>query len=111
MDISIAQFTSNHHGEVVSKAAKKERSRRDGGPDTAPPRTVTLCPVQVEKKASGPLVPCVFFLFIRTLLTFFTFIFLPFLDLLPRHMEVPRLGVELQLQPPAYATATATLDP
>ena len=28
-----------------------------------------------------------------------------------RHMEVPRLGVELELQLPAYATATATPDP
>ena len=27
------------------------------------------------------------------------------------HMAVPRLGVELELQPPAYTTATATLDP
>jgi len=26
-------------------------------------------------------------------------------------MEVPRLGVELELQLPAYATAIATLDP
>ena len=26
-------------------------------------------------------------------------------------MEVPRLGVELELQLPAYTTATATLDP
>ena len=26
-------------------------------------------------------------------------------------MEVPRLGVELELQLPAYATATATVDP
>ena len=29
----------------------------------------------------------------------------------PGHMEVPRLGVSLELQPPAYTTATATLDP
>ena len=29
----------------------------------------------------------------------------------PQHMEVPRLGVELELQPPAYATAIATRDP
>ena len=28
----------------------------------------------------------------------------------PRHTEVPKLGVELQLQLPAYATATATPD-
>ena len=28
-----------------------------------------------------------------------------------RHMEVPRLGVQLELQLPAYATATATSDP
>ena len=34
-----------------------------------------------------------------------------FLGLHPRHMEVPRLGVELELQPLAYPTATAMLDP
>ena len=28
----------------------------------------------------------------------------------PGHVEVPRLGEELELQLPAYATATATLD-
>ena len=28
-----------------------------------------------------------------------------------RHMEVPRLGVQLELQLPAYTTATATLVP
>ena len=36
---------------------------------------------------------------------FFLFVFLPFLGPLPQHMEVPRLGVELELQLPAYATA------
>ena len=41
---------------------------------------------------------------------FFCLFFLPFLGL-SRHMEVPRLGVELELQPPAYARATATRDP
>ena len=34
-----------------------------------------------------------------------------FLGLHPWHMEVPRLGVKSELQLPAYATATATLDP
>ena len=34
-------------------------------------------------------------------------VFLPVLGLLLRHMEVPRPGVESQLSPPAYATATA----
>ena len=29
----------------------------------------------------------------------------------PWHMEVPSLGVELELQLPAYSTATALLDP
>ena len=29
----------------------------------------------------------------------------------PRYMEVPRLGVELEIQLPAYTTATATRDP
>ena len=34
--------------------------------------------------------------------------FFAFLGPHPRHMEFPRLGVELQLQLPAYTTATAT---
>ena len=34
-----------------------------------------------------------------------------FLGLHPWHMEVPRLGVKLKLQLPAYTTATATADP
>ena len=42
--------------------------------------------------------------FISFFLSFFFF----FLGLPPRHMEVPRLGVESELQLPAYATATAT---
>ena len=40
----------------------------------------------------------------------FLFFFLSFLGLLLRHMEVLRLGVELELQLLAYATATATPD-
>ena len=39
---------------------------------------------------------------------FFFFFFLRFLELLPWHMDVPRLGVELELQSLAYARATAT---
>ena len=42
---------------------------------------------------------------------FFFLVFLLFLGPLPRHMEVPRLGVESELQPPAYTRATATRDP
>ena len=34
-----------------------------------------------------------------------------FLGPYPQHMEVPRLGVESELQPLAYATAAATQDP
>ena len=36
--------------------------------------------------------------------------FLLFLGLHSQHMEVPRLGVKLELQLPAYTTATATQD-
>ena len=36
--------------------------------------------------------------------------FFVFLGPHPRHMEVPRLGVKVELQPPAYTTATATPD-
>ena len=41
---------------------------------------------------------------------FFFFLFC-FLGLHPQHMEVSRLGVELELQPPASTTATAAGDP
>ena len=41
-----------------------------------------------------------------TQLFFFSLSFV-FLGPHPRHMEVPRLGVESELQLPAYATATA----
>ena len=40
----------------------------------------------------------------------FNFLFV-FLGLHLQHMEVPRLAVDLELQPPAYATATAAQDP
>ena len=43
-------------------------------------------------------------------LCFFVFVFV-FLGPHPRHMEVPRLGVESELQVPAYTTATITPDP
>ena len=36
--------------------------------------------------------------------------FLPFLGPLSQHMEVPRQGVESELQLPAYTTATAAWD-
>ena len=46
-----------------------------------------------------------FVLFLILVIIFF------FLGPHPRQMEVPRLGVESDLQPPAYTTATATEDP
>ena len=39
----------------------------------------------------------------------FIFFFLIFLGPHPQHMEVPRLGVKLELQTQAYTTTTATL--
>ena len=47
------------------------------------------------------------------LLSFFFFSFFSFFFLGPavEHMEVPRLGVESELQLPAYTTATARRDP
>ena len=42
---------------------------------------------------------------------FYFFVFLSFLVPHPRHMEVPRIGVQLELQLLAYARATATWDP
>ena len=42
---------------------------------------------------------------------FFFFFFFFFLGLHPQHKEIPRPGVELELQLPAYASATAMPDP
>ena len=44
-------------------------------------------------------------------LTSLSFFFFFFLQLHAQHMEVPRLGVEWELQLPAYTTATAMQDP
>ena len=44
------------------------------------------------------------------LTVFLLFCFLIFLGLHPRHMEVPRLDIESELQLPAYATAAAMTD-
>ena len=41
----------------------------------------------------------------------YTLFYPPFVQPHPRHMEVPRLGVESELQLPVYTTATATPDP
>ena len=51
--------------------------------------------------------PCTFYLFLKTIL----FMYLGFLGPYPQHMEIPRLGVKLELQLPAYTTATAMPDP
>ena len=41
----------------------------------------------------------------------FFFFFFCFVRLNLQHMEIPRIGVKLELQPPAYTTALAMLDP
>ena len=50
---------------------------------------------------------CSIDLFANTDTIYFFLSFFFFLGLLLQHMEVPRLGVESELQLPAYATATA----
>jgi len=44
-------------------------------------------------------------------LLYFILFYFGFLGPYLQHMEVPRLGVKLELQLPAYTTATATPDP
>ena len=48
---------------------------------------------------------------VESYISYIFFFFLLFLVLRMRHMEVPRLGFESELQLPAYITATATEDP
>ena len=43
--------------------------------------------------------------------SWFYFFFFCFLGSHLRHMDVPRLRIESELQPPAYTTATAPPDP
>ena len=50
------------------------------------------------------------YLFFLTWIFFFFFWSFVFLGPYPWHMEVPRLGVKLELRLPAYTTATATWD-
>ena len=53
-----------------------------------------------------------FFLFFGFFVFVFVFVFvLVFLGLHPQHVEVPRLGVQLELYPPAYTTAIAMPEP
>ena len=52
-----------------------------------------------------------FGLFNTFLFFWFLFVCFAFLGLYLWHMEVPRLGVESELQQPAYTTATAMRDP
>ena len=48
-----------------------------------------------------------FYLLSQLVIQLIIFLSFRLLGLHPRHMEVPRLGVQLELQPPAYTTATA----
>ena len=65
-----------------------------------------------------PNFPIEIFIYFKKLFTylfifnFYLFIYLAFwlFRATLQHMEVPRLGVELELQPPAYARATTTWD-
>ena len=60
-----------------------------------------------------PLLVCSFLLILidqGSVLLYSCFFVFVFLGLHPRHMEVSRLGVELELRLPAYTTATAMLD-
>ena len=41
----------------------------------------------------------------------FIYLFLIYLGPYPRHMKLPRLGVESELERPAYTTSIATQDP
>ena len=57
------------------------------------------------------LLMCSWIQFSNISLRIFFFAFFFFFGIHPQCMEVPRLGVESGLQPPAYATATAMPDP
>ena len=53
---------------------------------------------------------CFSFPFLILFIYLYLFLFFCFLGTHPQHMEVPRLGIELELQLPAYTTAIAMQD-
>ena len=66
-------------------------------------------PGSSERKLSSSYRNAEYFSFLFSF--FFLFFLLIFLGLHPRHMEVPRLGVQSELQLPPYTTATAMPEP
>ena len=50
-------------------------------------------------------------IFISSHILFIYLLYFCFLEMHLHHMEVPRIGVKLEVQPPAYATATAMCNP
>ena len=74
---------------------------------------VPTCSRETEREQQQYLIPRFAFamLTFRVLLYSFSFLFFFFLGPHPRHMEVPRLGAESDLQLPACTTATAMSDP
>ena len=73
------------------------------------PRCLKMCSTSLisgtlvkTPNITSPLLEWLFYLFV------YLFIYFCFLGQHSRHMEVPRLGVEVELQLPAYTTATAT---
>ena len=71
-----------------------------------------ICLLWLEICSKSFLIFCRLFVFLFLSFKYSLFLlFCIFLGLHLWHMEVPRLGVELELWLPAYATATATPDP
>ena len=83
---------------------------------TQPILDLTSLPTEGLQLSRSVFFPFFFLSFFLSFLpSFLSFFFLSFFLLVLRaihpHVEVPRLGVELELQLPAYTTATATPDP
>ena len=78
-------------------------------PPTSPPK-LPVSPFQIKPISShkGKLIGKLFLTFWIIFFSFFLFSFFLFQGHTCEHMEVPRLGVKLELQLPAYTTATAT---
>ena len=95
-------------GKVSSDPSSQNRPRNS---ETSPCEFATWRECLPQNSPLLTLFPsqesCSFLVFFVCFLFFCLFVFLgPH----PRHMEVPRLGVESELQLPAYATATAMPD-
>ena len=111
-------WVGNFHIPLVRQKKKKKKKKKTKKSLCPPPRLMRRFPgpweppgpLLVSAPAPPPGVISILNLALNISSQGFLFLMFCFLAKHPQHMEVPRLGVDLELQPPACTTATAIQD-